>query len=262
MLGALGQETPEAVAREDMPELERWILHRLSELDGEVRERYAAYDYQGVYQRLFSFCTSDLSAFWFDIRKDALYCDPVDSLRRKACLSAMHEVFQRLTTWLAPMLVFTMEEVWLNRWPGADNSVHLQDFVATPADWRDDALAAKWSAIRRVRRVVTGALEIERAEKRIGASLEAAPVVHIADAATRDLVQATDFADLCITSGIEISSGAAPEGAFTLPEVEGVAVIPTTSSGEKCQRCWKILPEVGTLSDPHLCGRCHDSVGS
>ena len=262
MLGALGQTAPDAVAHEDMPELERWILHRLSELDAEVRERYAAYDYQGVYQRLFSFCTSDLSAFWFDIRKDALYCDPLDSPRRKACLWAMHEVFQRLTTWLAPMLVFTMEEVWLNRWPADENSVHLQDFMATPTEWRDDALAEKWSAIRRVRRVVTGALEIERAEKRIGASLEAAPVVHIADAAVRDLVQTTDFADLCITSGVSISADAAPADAFTLPEIDGVAVVPVISVGEKCQRCWKILPEVGQLADPHLCGRCSDVVSS
>ena len=260
MLGALGQDTPEPVAREDMPELERWILHRLAELDGEVRERYAAYDYQGVYQRLFAFCTSDLSAFWFDIRKDALYCDPVSSQRRKACLAAMHEVFQRLTTWLAPLLVFTMEEVWLNRWPGEENSVHLQDFQDTPAEWRDDALAEKWAEIRRVRRVVTGALEIERAEKRIGASLEAAPVVHIADAKARELVQATDFEDLCITSGIEVSADAAPDGAFTLPEIEGIAVVPSKANGEKCQRCWKILPSVGMFADPLLCDRCFTAV--
>ncbi|MEM7210634.1 MAG: isoleucine--tRNA ligase [Pseudomonadota bacterium] len=260
MLGALGQETPDPVDREDMPELERWILHRLAELDGEVRERYAAYDYQGVYQRLFAFCTSDLSAFWFDIRKDALYCDPVSSQRRKACLSAMHEVFQRLTTWLAPLLVFTMEEVWLNRWPGTENSVHLQDFQDTPAEWRDEALAAKWAEIRRVRRVVTGALEIERAEKRIGASLEAAPIVYIADEETRELVQDTDFEDLCITSGVEICAEAAPEGAFSLPDVDGVAVTPSKAKGGKCQRCWKILPSVGMFADPFLCERCNSAV--
>ncbi|MEM7423501.1 MAG: isoleucine--tRNA ligase, partial [Pseudomonadota bacterium] len=128
MLGALPASKPEPVAREDMPELERWILHRLAVLDGEVRDRYAAYDYQGVYQRLFAFCTSDLSAFWFDIRKDVLYCDARSALRRRACLAAMHEVFQRLSTWLAPILVFTMEEVWLSRWPGDESSVHLEDF--------------------------------------------------------------------------------------------------------------------------------------
>ena len=260
MLGALGNEVPETVSHNELPELERWILHRLAELDGEVRERYAAYDYQGVYQRLFAFCTSDLSAFWFDIRKDALYCDPVSSTRRKACLWAMHQVFQRLTTWLAPILVFTMEEVWLNRWPGEENSVHLEDFPATPADWRDDALAARWATIRKVRRVVTGALEIERAEKRIGASLEAAPVVHIADAEERALVEASGFEDLCITSAVAITEAEAPEGAFQLADVRGVAVIPVTAEGAKCQRCWKILPEVGTLEDPNVCGRCFDAV--
>ncbi len=153
-----------------------------------------------------------------------------------------------------------MEEVWLNRWPGDENSVHLQDFPVTPGDWRDDALAEKWAGIRRVRRVVTGALEIERAEKRIGASLEAAPVVYIAGAGVRDLVQSTDFADLCITSGITISGDATPADAFTLPDIEGVAIVPVKSSGEKCQRCWKILPEVGSQGDPHLCGRRNDAV--
>ncbi len=179
MLGALGQGEHPEVAPGEVPELERWVLHRLAELDGQVRASYAAYDFQDVYQRLFQFCTTDLSSHWFDIRKDALYCDGPDSPRRRACLWAMGQVFERLTTWLAPILPFTMEEVWLNRHPGDESSVHLQDFPATPEDWLNAALAGKWAAIWRIRRVVTGALEVERREKRIGASLEAAPVVHV-----------------------------------------------------------------------------------
>ncbi|MEM9138364.1 MAG: isoleucine--tRNA ligase [Pseudomonadota bacterium] len=261
MLGALdGFSDAEAVDPADMPELERWVLHRLAELDGEVRAGYAAYDYQGVYQKLFAFCTSDLSAFWFDIRKDSLYCDAASSPVRRSCRTVMDAVFQRLTTWLAPILVFTMEEVWLNRYSGTDQSVHLQDFASTPETWRDEALAEKWQKIRRVRRVVTGALEVERREKRIGSSLEAAPTVYIADADTRSLIEASGFDDLCITSGMTITADAAPDGAFTLDDVEGVAVVPTLAQGKKCMRCWKISPEVGTLADPNLRERCYKVV--
>ena len=261
MLAALSDYSDaDAVDPTDMPELERWILHRLAELDGEVRARYAAYDYQGVFQQLFAFSTSDLSAFWFDIRKDALYCDAPDTPRRRACRTVMDAVFQRLTTWLAPILTFTMEEVWLNRHPGPDSSVHLQDFPNTPEGWRDPALAARWAEIRRVRRVVTGALEVERREKRIGASLEAAPTVHIADDALRALISESGFADLCITSDINLTGDAAPADAFVLDDTPGIAVVPAMAPGAKCQRCWKILPDVGSNEDPHLCSRCQSVV--
>ena len=178
----------------------------------------------------------DLSAFWFDIRKDALYCDAPDSPKRRACRTVMNEVFLRLTTWMAPILVFTMEEVWLQRFPGEESSVHLQDFPETP-DWRDDELAAKWAEIRRVRRVVTGAIEVERREKRIGASLEAKPVVHVADAATRDLLGTVDFAEICITSQIDVTGDAAPGEAFMLDGTDGIAVQPTRTTAQK----WRTL---------------------
>ncbi|MEM6621457.1 MAG: isoleucine--tRNA ligase [Pseudomonadota bacterium] len=260
MLGALGQMKHPDVPTEDMPELERWILHRLAELDASVREGYRKYAFQDVFQKVFQFCTVDLSALWFDIRKDTLYCDAADSPRRIACLAAMTHVFDRLVGWLAPILPFTMEEVWLCRHPAGDHSVHLQDFADTPASWQDDALAAKWSTIWRVRRVVTGALEIERTEKRIGASLEAAPMVHVEDAETLAILGTVEFADLCITSAIEITDRPAPATAFSLADVPGVAVVPSLAQGKKCARCWKILPDVGTLKDPNLTARCHDVV--
>ncbi|PKP62793.1 MAG: hypothetical protein CVT86_06875, partial [Alphaproteobacteria bacterium HGW-Alphaproteobacteria-8] len=197
MLGALdGFDAAERVAPAEMPELERWVLHRLSELDAEVREGYAAFAYQRVYQALFNFITVDLSTLYFDIRKDALYCDAPDSPRRRACRTVLDLLFARLTTWLAPMLAFTMEEVWLERFPGEDSSVHLQTFPDTPQDWRDPALAQRVERLRRVRRVALGALEIERREKRIGAALEAAPVIHIEDADLRDLCAGADMAAL------------------------------------------------------------------
>jgi isoleucyl-tRNA synthetase len=248
MLGTLAHATGEEIALKDMPELEQLMLHRLAELDALVRKGYEDFDYKKVFHHVFTFMTVELSAFYFDVRKDTLYCDPASSVRRKASLHVVEQLFTCLVTWMAPMLPFTMEESWLARHPGEENSVHLQQFPAVPADWRNEALAAKWEKIREVRRVVTGALEIERREKRIGSSLEAHPVVHVTDAELMAALAGTDMADVCITSQLTLSSEAAPEGAFTLDDVKGVAVVPGLAQGTKCARSWKILPEVG--SDP------------
>ncbi|WP_400083040.1 isoleucine--tRNA ligase [Yoonia sp. R78084] len=260
MLGSLADFTEgDRIAPAEMPELERWVLHRLAELDSQVREGYARYDFQGVFQAVFTFATVELSAFYFDIRKDALYCDG-DTTRRRAARTVLDILFHRLTKWLAPMLTFTMEEVWLERFGADDSSVHLEDFAETPAEWRDDSLAAKWAEVRKVRRVVTGALEVERTAKVIGASLEAAPTVYV-NADTAKLLETVSFDDLCITSGIVVSTDDAPEGAFTLDEVANVAVVFGRAEGEKCQRCWKILPDVGTHTHAGVCGRCNEALG-
>ncbi|SDX43741.1 isoleucine--tRNA ligase [Roseicitreum antarcticum] len=252
----------ERVAPAEMPELEQWVLHRLAELDTQVRDGYAAYDFQGVFQKLFQFCTVDLSALYFDIRKDTLYCDAPSSLRRRAARTVLDLLFHRLTTWLAPVLVFTMEDVWLSRFPGDASSVHLQDIPATPTDWRNPALAGKWFGIRAVRRVVTAALEVARRDKVIGASLEAAPIVHLADPNLRDALQTVDFADLCITSTVVLTTETAPDGAFTLPDVPGVAVVFAKAEGEKCGRCWKISADVGQYpAHPGTCPRCAEALG-
>ncbi|NNL34549.1 MAG: class I tRNA ligase family protein, partial [Silicimonas sp.] len=261
MLGNLaGFLDAERVDPAEMPELERWVLHRLAELDERVRTGYASYDFQGVFRAIFEFATVDLSSFYFDIRKDALYCDADDSLRRRSARTVLDLLFHRLTTWLAPILVFTMEDVWLARFDGDESSVHLQDMPETPADWRDEALAAKWSGIRRTRRAVTAALEIQRRDKVIGASLEAAPVVHVEDADVVKALKTVQFDDICITSGISVTTDPAPNEAFRLPEVEGVGVVFETADGEKCQRCWKILPDVGTHKHPGTCKRCTEAL--
>ena len=254
-----GFSEAERVAPAEMPELERWVLHRLAELDEAVRKGYGEYDFAGVFSKLFQFATVDLSAIYFDIRKDALYCDAPSSLRRRAARTVLDLIFHRLTTWLAPVLVFTMEEVWLTRYPGEEESVHLQDFPATP-DWRDETLAKKWEGLRRARRVVTGALEVERREKRIGASLEAAPVVFVSDPGLKAALESVDFADLCITSALRIETGEGPEGAFRLDDVAGVAVIPALAEGAKCARCWKVLPDVGLYAHEAVCGRCDEAL--
>jgi isoleucyl-tRNA synthetase len=249
MLGNLAHwKRAEDVAFAEMPELERLMLHRLSELDGVVREAYATYDYKRVVAQLSTFMNLDLSAFYFDIRKDALYCDPISSVRRRASLTVINHLFDTLTAWLAPILVFTMEEAWLERNPGRDSSVHLRQFPKLPDTWRDDALAEKWEKIRTVRRVITGALEIERKDKRIGASLEAAPEVFIAN---RDLLAALggeDLAEIAITSDITVREGQGPATAFRIPEIADVAVVPSLARGTRCARSWKYTTDVG--SDP------------
>ncbi len=255
LLGSLADfSEADRVAPADMPELERWVLHRLAELDETVRKGYAGYDFTGVFQAVFQFATVDLSAFYFDIRKDALYCDG-DTARRRAARTVLDILFHRLTTWLAPVLVFTMEEVWLERFPGDDSSVHLQDFAETPDGWRDTALADKWAVVRRVRRVVNGALELARRDKVIGASLEAAPVVHVTGPVA-EVLATVAFDDLCITSGIEVRVDAAPSEAFRLDDISDVAVVFDAARGAKCQRCWKILPDVGSHDHAGVCGRC------
>ena len=262
MLGALGAYDPaKAVARDAMPELEQLMLHRLAELDAQVRKSYAAFDFQGVFQSLFAFATTDLSAFYFDIRKDALYCDPADSPVRLATLTVMDALFHRLTTWLAPILPFTMEDVWLSRFPGEGESVHLHDFPATPDSWLDPELAVRAQKVRAVRRVVTGALEVERRNKTIGASLEAAPSVYLSPELAQIVTNPDTFSTLCITSAITLTQGEAPEGAFTAEDVPGVGVVFHHAEGQKCQRCWKILPDVGTHKHPGTCARCDAALG-
>jgi isoleucyl-tRNA synthetase len=247
MLGSLGHATGEEVAYSDMPELERLMLHRLAELDDLVRKAYWDFDYKRIFHHLFTFMTVELSAFYFDIRKDALYCDAASSVRRKASLYVIDKLFNCLVTWMAPMLPFTMEETWMSR-HGDNACVHLEQFPTVPADWRDEALAGKWAKIRTVRRVVTGALEVERREKRIGSSLEAHPVVHVTDPDLMAALEGKDMADIAITSQLTLSADPAPESAFTLDDTPGVAVVPGLAEGRKCARSWKILPEVG--SDP------------
>jgi isoleucyl-tRNA synthetase len=248
MLGNLAHLTgAERVAFADMPDLERLMLHRLVELDALVRAAYADFDYKRIFAALNVFMTVDLSAFYFDIRKDALYCDPYSSIKRRACLTVLDHLFRCTVTWLAPMLCFTADEAWLARDPAA-SSVHLEIFPIVPPSWRDDALAEKWLQLRNLRRVVTGALEVERGAKRIGSSLEAAPIVYVADADLFGVAAQVDVAELCITSDATLVGGEGPPSAFRLADVPAVAVEPRRAEGRKCARSWKISPAVG--SDP------------
>nr|WP_047573426.1 isoleucine--tRNA ligase [Methylobacterium sp. ZNC0032] len=244
MLGTLAHfsEDVRVSDPQTMPELERLMLHRLAELGPQVEEAYRTYDYKKVVFLLSQFMNTELSAFYFDVRKDALYCDPLSSHVRKSALTVVDHLFRCLTTWLAPILVFTAEEAWLDRYPdqkAGGGSVHLERFVQAQASWLDPELAERWSKIRRVRRVVTGALELERAAKRLGSSLEAAPQVFVADADLYAALSGADLAEISITSGIRVESGEGPAEAFRLADVPGVAVVPHRAAGIKCARSWK-----------------------
>jgi len=243
----------------DMPELDRWVLHRLSELDELLRRSVENFEFQAFYNQLHAFCSSDLSAFYFDVRKDALYCDAPSSKRRRAARTVLDQLFRCLTLWLAPALVFTAEEAWLARNGDETDSVHFHDFPTIPKEWRNEALGARWAKLRELRRVVTGALELERAAKRIGSSLQAKPTIH-AGGDWHALGASVDLAELCIVSDVTLGAAPAPTGAFTLAEVEGIAVVPGLAEGHKCARCWQVLPEVGKGRKPDLCRRCDDAV--
>ncbi len=259
LLGNLAQfSDEERVPVESMPELERWILHRLWELDRLIRRSCDAFDFHTMFVALHNFCATELSALYFDVRKDALYCDVVASPARRASRTVLDILFGHLTAWLAPILCFTAEEAWQSRCSSVETSVHRRLFPEIPLSWRDDDLAAKWQRVRRLRRVVTGAIEIERREKRIGSSLQASPVVY-ATAEDIAAMKGVDLAEISITSSAQLVEGEGPTQAFRLEDVAGISVEVGQAEGEKCERCWMILVEVSPQSD-NLCRRCSEAV--
>ena len=262
LLGNLNEfDDSEKLDRADMPELEQWVLHRIWEMDRLVRQSCNDYEFHALFGELHNFCSVELSAFYFDIRKDSLYCDASTSTRRRAARTVLDTLFNCLTAWFAPFICFTAEEAWRAR-TGDDSSVHLQQFPEIPDTWQNDDLAAKWAKVRDLRRVVTGALEVERAEKRIRSSLQAHPHVYVG----ADYIEAMaglDLSEIAITSGATLSEASAPEGAFTLADVADVAVVPNTADGAKCERCWMVMDDVGADPDhPDACGRCAEAVKS
>ena len=257
MLGTLAhREEGDSVGRSAMTGLERLMLHKLAELDLKVREAYENFDFARVVAMLTAFMNADLSAFYFDIRKDALYCDPPSSARRRGSLETIEHIFRAVTVWLAPVLVFTVEEAWLAR-DAAHRSIHLEQFPVIPAAWRDDQLAATWETIRMLRLVVTGAIEIARAEKQIGSSLEAAPRVYLGNPEHLKALEGIDFAEVCITSDIAIEFGTPmPENAFRLAEAPDVGVVVERARGVKCARSWRYFdPETASPDFPDVTPR-------
>ena len=258
LLGALdGYNQAEQIAYNDMPDLEKWVLHRIATLDDCIRRMTETYDFHGIFTELHHFCNSDLSAFYFEIRKDMLYCDLPESTGRRACRTVMHELFNRLTAWLAPIICFTAEEAWQAYVGDPENSVHLRQYDVVPSNWRNNVIDANWSTIRYVRQVVMSALEKARNDGAIGASLQAAPQVYITPA-MQSAFDGQDAASLFITSAAKIVTDTPPTDAFRLDTVADVAVRFAVAKGGKCERCWKVLPEV--TADDVICKRCNDVV--
>lgn len=254
ILGNLQEGEIEMVPHADLPELERWVLHRLFVLDGVIRDKIQSYDLHGLFKEIYQFCSVDLSSFYFDVRKDVLYCDARDSLKYRACQMVLNRVFHHLTVWLAPVLSFTAEEAWQHRFEG---SVHLETLPEPGSDWHQEDLHAKWEYVRQVRRVVTGALEQERAAGVIGSSLQGHPHVYVEDEKNLALLEGVDLPELFITSRADIHVGKPSGDSFSLEEVPGVSVMVSVAEGTKCERCWQVLPEVGDdQKHPTLCKRC------
>ncbi|WP_194213888.1 isoleucine--tRNA ligase [Kordiimonas pumila] len=250
MLGNLaGFTEAEKLPFAEMPELERWVLHRLSELDTMVRGHTAKYDFNPIFRELFDFCNYELSAIFFDIRRDAFYCDSEADIRRRAARTVLDAVFNRLVLWFAPVLSFTAEEAWQSRYGSEIESVHRQVWPETPVNWLDTALAAKWATVLDVKEEVNGVLEGARRDKVVGSGLQASVTVKLKDQKNLDAFNGLDAKEIFITSGAKLVHDAAQE--------KTVAVLYVVAEGDKCERCWVISPEVTAHGE--LCNRC-DSV--
>jgi isoleucyl-tRNA synthetase len=260
LLGATaGLADGERVAIADMPLLERWMLDRLASVNDEVTAAYRAFDFRRALAAVAEFANVEFSALYADIRKDALYCDAPGTLRRRAARTVMAETLDRLLLWLSPLTPFTAEEAWSYAAPGSD-SVHLRALPPAPDGWRDPAARTRMDRLLAIRRVVTGALEIERREKRIGSSLEAAPIVHLVEPGE---VAGVDLAELCITSALTVEAGAGPADAFRLDDVPGVAVVAALApeGWVKCARSWKYFdPATADPAFPDITPRDAEAV--
>ena len=255
LLGSLaGFSDAERVDYAEMPELERYILHRLSVVGERVHKAAMNYDWTGVVPEIHAFCASDLSAFYFDIRKDSIYCDRPDAAKRRAARTVLDHLHRCLCTWLAPVLCFTAEEAWTSRF-GEETSVHLEKFAATGPDWHDDALAARWADIRTIRSDITTAIEQRRAAGEIKSSLEASVVLRL-PGDQRSLLDAETWPEIAIVSTCRVDERDSRETAPVRVEVQ-------KAPGAKCVRCWRVLEEVGSeAAHPTLCLRCADAVGA
>lgn len=265
LLGVLSDYDPKSkIEYSELPELEQFILSKLYSLNKLLRNSIMNFDFQSFYSELHNFCSTELSAFYFDIRKDSIYCDNKDEHRRKASLYVMNEIFICLTHWLAPALSFTAEEAWL-AYPfnTEKNSIHLNLFPEIPEEWNDTKLTAKWDFVQSVRKTITEAIEIERGAKTIGSSLEAQIFLYSNNLENIKKLQSLDFAEIAIVSKATIINAQVPSNA-TLNEEFDVGILVKKTDGTKCERCWKILEEVEEYNTEfgkvNLCKRCKESI--
>ena len=255
LLGNLNNFTVnDAVELEQMPDLEKYILNKISQMNNELKSLVQKHDYHGIFVKLLNFCTLDLSAFYFDIRKDSLYCDGKDSLKRRSVSTCLHILFDFLSKWFSPIISFTSEEAWQSRHQDNSTSILSQTITEKDFTYSNSNLENTFDELKRVRKSVTAALEIKRNEKLIGSSLQAKAIIYIPSEIKQKL-STLNLAEMCIVSDVEIRDIAEKTPTSMNFEEEDIFVDISLAEGDKCQRCWTILPEVKDSQD-HLCSRC------
>lgn len=250
----------------DLPDLEKVILHQLYELDSLHKESIKKYEFQRFCSALHSFCANDLSAFYFDIRKDTVYCDDENNIKRRSCINVMNELFVFISHWLAPILSFTAEEAWLCYPMNVKKkSVHMCIFPEIREEWYNPEIVSRWQFIREIRKSITESLEIERSAKMIGSSLEAEVQIYITNHPEKiKQLAGIDLAELAIVSKVSVIGAQMPHNAAN-HEDTGVGIVVMKASGTKCERCWKVSTEVSKhdtqqYGEVIVCPRCLTKV--
>ena len=222
----------EKINIKELPELEQYMLHKVFNLNVLFKKYFNDYNFHSLYKELLHFCTLDLSAFYFDIRKDTLYCDSIESKKRKSSIKFLNIIFEILLKWYAPILSFTTEEIYSLMKIGSNNSIHLEKFPVIPSNWNNKNLEAKWNELIKIRDTCNSSIEIKRASKEIGSSLEANLLINLNDKLIK-IAEGVDFSELCITSSAIIKK-------LEKKDSEEIKVETKKAKGKKCPVCWKI----------------------
>ena len=249
-----GFDEKEKINIEEFPELEKYILHRLWEVDQIIQKCVKDFNFHLMFTTLLNFCSNDLSAFYFDIRKDSIYCDSFDSKKRRSARTLLNLIFDHLVRWLAPSLSFTCEEAWKAK--GNTSSIHLEDFLKASQNFKNNDIANKWNIIKNIRKVITGAIEKKRAEKLIGSSLEANVIIYVKEDLKKK-IEEINFDEIAITSSFQLLDYKNKKDYFALEEIDDVAVAVEKTDGQKCERCWKYTD---ILQDKQICQRCDEAI--
>jgi isoleucyl-tRNA synthetase len=223
------------------PELERFVLHQIFLLNKKFETYFKEYNFHKLHKELVNFCSLELSAFYFDIRKDTLYCDQVASAKRQASINLLNLILDILLKWFAPILSFTTEEIFQIVYQDQNSSIHLQTFPKIPSKWKNEQLFEKWEKFKSIRKVVNAAIEIKRASKDIGSSLEADVEIYLNEKYLK-IIEDFDLPECFITSKAVAKKLVNDNNLFKLDEVEGIKVLVKKAKGNKCPRCWKIFP--------------------
>jgi len=225
---------------EKWPELERFMLHQIFILNSNFKKYFKEYNFHKLYRELLNFCSLDLSAFYFDIRKDTLYCDETKSSKRMACIRLLYLILDMLLKWFAPILSFTTEEIFRILNKDKNSSIHLETFPTIPSKWKNEKLFQKCDKLKIVRNVANAAIEVKRASKEIGSSLEADIKLYLGEEYLQ-YSKDVNLSEYIITSKAEALPMVNDDKLFKLDSVDNVKVLVKKAKGEKCSRCWKIL---------------------